>query len=122
MSNNITFLTLKLISDDLAKCEIDLAGQSHVIRLFPIAPLGTSDMNKETDVSIYPNLTYSDLNIKSKSSCDYVIFDLLGSKLAQGSINTNTTSIFTSALPQGMYLILFTSSKGDVSSQKFGKL
>lgn len=112
---------LRLVSNSFSDVLIDFANYNHVITIQRY-PTAVNDVYKDAEVSIYPNYTYSDLTINSKNINKYTICDMLGKTILTGVISSNTNTISTSSLPQGMYLILFTSNKGKAYSQKFAKL
>jgi hypothetical protein len=114
-----TWCLLQLSSNN-SDVDIDFASNTHRINIK--FPLGTSDIDKDVDFLINPNYTYSDLNIHSSNIAEYSICDLQGQQMSIGLISNNTSSIFTSNLSQGIYIISMKSSKGKVYTQKFTKL
>jgi photosystem II stability/assembly factor-like uncharacterized protein len=60
-------------------------------------------LNNKAQMSIYPNPTNGFINIENYSNNNYDIFDIVGKKIASGSISNNTIDI--SNHPNGVYFV-----------------
>jgi len=72
----------------------------------------------KSDVTVYPNPTVSNLNIKMNSNLKRaIIYSVLGNKV----LETTSKKITTSSLKSGLYLIKIEDENGTVSTKKFIK-
>lgn len=73
----------------------------------------------ENNISIYPNPANNILNINANSNINKVeVFNMLGQNVMTVSVNDNNTSINTSNLSKGMYMLKLHTDNG-VVNQKF---
>ncbi|MGJ8744178.1 T9SS type A sorting domain-containing protein [Polaribacter sp.] len=90
------------------------------LTLFNAATAGVSD-NKQLNVSMYPNPTTSRLNISAQNTIkNAAIYNILGKKVINLTINKNSESIDVSNLASGIYLIKYTVDNA-VGTAKFIK-
>ncbi|WP_373942078.1 T9SS type A sorting domain-containing protein [Polaribacter sejongensis] len=72
----------------------------------------------KSDVTVYPNPTVSNLNIKMDSNLKRaIVYSVLGNKV----LETTSKKITTSNLKSGLYLIKIEDENGTVSTKKFIK-
>lgn len=87
--------------------------------------LGSKEIKDDTDkfFTVFPNPAFNVLNINSaetNSKSTYIIRDLMGKILMEGSIKTKTESINISKLKTGIYVISFNDNQ-KIMSEKFIK-
>jgi len=96
----------------------DFGGEeSSVVRNLTV---GLED-NAQDVFAVYPNPTKETLFLLTNAgySTDFSITDLLGKKYRQGKINSNSTSINTSALSSGSYIIKIYNKDGSTAFKSF---
>jgi hypothetical protein len=78
---------------------------------------------KKSEVAISPNPTSDFISIKVKNAIEgtITIYNILGEKLIQQTINSSQTKIATSSLNSGVYLATI-ETKGTITTKKFVKL
>ena len=96
----------------------DFGGEEHsVVRNLTVG----IDEETESVFSLYPNPAKETVFLITNAgfSTGYVITDLLGKKYSQGKINSNSTSINTSALSSGSYMIKIDNKDGSSAFKSF---
>ena len=81
------------------------------------------NQSKNTEWNIYPNPATNELHIETSSSEKLTaqVFDITGKKVIENILFTNTTTINTSSLVEGMYFLRITNADGAVIKvQKVG--
>src|SRR5690606_35179242 len=81
------------------------------------APMGTSDLNLEDAVSIYPNPVVEQLNIKlgqKLTNANVKVFNQMGQIAFEKDFNElkNTESIDLKSIPAGVYMVYIKSDQG----------
>ncbi|MCX6351800.1 MAG: T9SS type A sorting domain-containing protein [Bacteroidetes bacterium] len=80
---------------------------------------GIQEISTKPILKIYPNPTHSILNVETNATNYQIkIINTLGMKIYA---ETNAKEINTSLLPKGVYLLLVTTSDGNVASKVFMK-
>jgi hypothetical protein len=78
-------------------------------------PLGTTELEQESGVSIYPNPTSDILTITSKETIDnYSIYSINNQLILSKKNNSNFVEVSFINLPSGVYFVKITSSKGTI--------
>jgi len=80
--------------------------------------LSTTDITISQGVDIYPNPTLDNLNVKNVSLSEVQLFTLLGQKVP---VDFNESTIYTSKLTTGTYILKLTDEKGYTYTSKFIK-
>lgn len=85
--------------------------------------VGLSSVEKEPELSVYPNPADNFINIKLKSeqlnNCSLNIFDQSGRLCFSSLSSTNSTSIAVKNLETGVYLLVIQNADGIVYRKKF---
>ena len=78
-------------------------------------PLGTTELEQEIGVSIYPNPTSVIVTITSKEPIDnYSIYTINNQLILSKKNNTNFVEVSFANLPSGVYYVKITTSKGSI--------
>lgn len=78
-------------------------------------PLGTTELEQEIGVSIYPNPTADIVTITSKETIDnYSIYSINNQLILSKKNNTNFVEVSFANLPSGVYFVKITTSKGSI--------
>lgn len=78
-------------------------------------PLGTTELEQEIGVSIYPNPTSVIVTITSKEPIDnYSIYTINNQLILSKKNNTNFVEVSFANLPSGVYFVKITTSKGSI--------
>lgn len=78
-------------------------------------PLGTTELEQEIGVSIYPNPTSVIVTITSKEPIDnYSIYTINNQLILSKNNNTNFVEVSFANLPSGVYFVKITTSKGSI--------
>lgn len=93
-----------------------------------VVPVSIEELQEQDlfSVNVYPNPTNGQLFFNIQSNSDNTlesiqIYDLIGKQIISNAINSGVNSIDLGHLPKGTYIIVFTSSKGNLSTQKLIK-
>jgi len=93
-----------------------------------VVPVSIEELQEQDlfSVNVYPNPTNGQLFFNIQSNSDNTlesiqIYDLIGKQIISNAINSEVNSIDLGHLPKGTYIIVFTSSKGNLSTQKLIK-
>ena len=78
----------------------------------------TEDLNKNTDLLIYPNPTIKNITIESPQQAGIEISDMQGQLIKKLEANSNKTIVDVSAFPCGLYVVKVKTEKG-ISFKKF---
>lgn len=86
------------------------------------APMGTSDLNLEDAVSIYPNPVVEQLNIKlgqKLTNANVKVFNQMGQIAFEKDFNElkNTESIDLKSIPAGVYMVYIKSDQGALTKK-----
>jgi uncharacterized protein (TIGR02145 family) len=103
--------------------DIGVKGAGFSIRCIKNSPLNTENLLKAS-FYIYPNPTKNAINIDlpiQDAPSEYIIWDLSGKKILNGTANSENTSINVSELQNGIYFITI-SNETKSKTQKFIKL
>ena len=67
----------------------------------------TNQLNRHSNLSVFPNPTNSILNLKFETfqNSDFQLLNLTGQSVLNGSINSNTHQVDISRLPEGVYFL-----------------
>lgn len=76
------------------------------------------DINKNTDLIIYPNPTIKNITIESPQQAGIEIFDMQGQLIKKLETNGNKTIVDISGFPCGLYVVKLKTEKG-VAFKKF---
>ncbi|MBU2937996.1 T9SS type A sorting domain-containing protein [Lacinutrix sp. C3R15] len=80
--------------------------------------LSTTDLTISEGFSLYPNPTSGNLNVKDLEFSDVQLFTVIGRKV---SVDYSGSTIYTSALAAGTYILQLTNEKGYTYTSKFIK-
>ena len=78
----------------------------------------TEDLNKNTDLLIYPNPTIKNITIESPQQAGIEISNLQGQLIKKLEANSNKTIVDVSGFPSGLYVVKLKTEKG-VAFKKF---
>lgn len=84
--------------------------------------LATVAQNEVEKVMIYPNPATTELFVNTQEKISYIIYNVLGKKVANGEVENSTTPIAISHLANGNYIIQIKNTAGEVKKVKFMKL
>jgi len=60
---------------------------------------------KQTDLKVYPNPCNAELHISTENPCTIVMYDITGREISKAILEQGETTINTSELPNGIYMI-----------------
>ena len=84
--------------------------------------LATVAQNEPEKVMLYPNPATTELFVNTQEKISYIIYNVLGKKVANGEVENSTTPIAISHLANGNYIIQIKNTAGEVKKVKFVKL
>ena len=88
------------------------------ILLLPHNTSGLNDIQLEDMCYVYPNPTNKDLEIQSDYKVkDIIVFDMLGKKVIEKTLNNYETQLDVSSLKEGDYIIRLNTVKGIVNKK-----
>jgi hypothetical protein len=84
--------------------------------------LATVAQNETEKVMLYPNPATTELFVNTQEKISYIIYNILGKKVANGEVENTTTPIAISHLANGNYVIQIKNTAGEVKKVKFLKI
>lgn len=84
--------------------------------------LSTVTQNEVEKVMVYPNPATTELFVNTQEKISYTIYNILGTKVANGEVENTTTPIAISHLANGNYIIQIKNTAGEVKKVKFMKI
>lgn len=98
----------------------EIAATLRVDNITASTTLGRPDFKKELGFTIYPNPSKSKLNITLPGANNYSkieVYNILGSRVYQGNLNSLNTSINVSQWNTGVYLVRISNTKETISKR-----
>ncbi len=98
----------------------EIAATLRVDNITASTTLGRPDFKKELGFTIYPNPSKSKLNISLPAANNYSkieVYNILGSRVYQGNLNSLNTSINVSQWNTGVYLVRISNTKETISKR-----
>jgi WD40 repeat protein len=86
-------------------------------------PTAVPEINKEQELSIYPNPAkeWVNISVNKPGNGTYELLDPLGRVMLTGTVNREQATISSSCLPKGLYYIKLVTATGEIYKGKIWK-